>query len=99
MTKANPIKYRKYSQAVRAEIARCGNIYLFPDLKIPRTTAQYWKKSKSAKGKACFDNENIGYRQTIEFLQRELERERSLRKLVEYVRSVFPYDFQTAHVK
>lgn len=38
--------YRRYPEIVKEEVARSGNVYLFPDLKIPRTTAQYWVKKK-----------------------------------------------------
>lgn len=31
--------YRRYPELVKHEVARSRNIYLFPDLKIPRTTA------------------------------------------------------------
>ncbi len=33
--------YRKYPDAVKDAVAKTKNIYLFPELKIPRTTAQY----------------------------------------------------------
>jgi hypothetical protein len=39
--------YRKYPGIVKSEIARAGNLYLFAEIKIPRTTAQYWIAPKS----------------------------------------------------
>lgn len=41
--------YRRYPNEIKEEIARSGNIYLFPELKIPRTTAQYWTRKKRYK--------------------------------------------------
>ena len=38
--------YRSYPIVVKAEVARTGNVYLFPEMKIPRTTAQYWGEQK-----------------------------------------------------
>lgn len=66
--------YRKYPSAVRAEIARTGNVYLFPNMKIPRTTAQYWaKKTESVLEPEPCDSL---YRQQNDFLRQELEKAR-----------------------
>lgn len=38
------MKYRKYDQSIVNSIKETGNINLYPELKIPRTTALYWLK-------------------------------------------------------
>lgn len=90
--------YRKYPAEVRAEIARAQNIYLFPHLHIPRTTAQYWVKN-ARPSSLTPEQVNSLYRQKAEVLERELERERALRTLVESIRRIFPFDFRTTQVK
>ena len=69
--------YRKYPCAVRAEIARSGNVYLFPNMKIPRTTAQYWTRANKPRP---LDQEQLDsiYGQQNESLKLELEKERAL---------------------
>ena len=91
--------YRRYPEIVKDEVARTENIYLFPDLKVPRTTAQYWvKKKKFARRIPVVDSESV-YKKKSEFLMKELEKEKALRHLLETVRRVFPFDFKTKHVK
>jgi putative transposase len=94
----NRSPYRKYPAVVRAEVARTGNIYLFPNLSIPRTTAQYWVKKESQLAVTSEQMDSL-YRQKCESLEQELGRERALRKLVESIRKIFPFDFQTKYVK
>ena len=96
-TKMSRPFYRKYPEAVRTEISRTGNIYLFPNMRIPRTTAQYWVKNKRSTPEPE-DLDSI-YREECESLKRELEKEKALRRLAECVRNVFPFDFQKTHVK
>lgn len=36
--------YKKYDLKIKKLIARSRNPYLFPELEIPRTTANYWIK-------------------------------------------------------
>lgn len=95
--------YRHYPELVKNEVARTRNIYLFPDLKIPRTTAQYWvQKEKHAQ--RTFAPSNVVevdslYKKKSEYLLKELEKEKALRQLLECVRKIFPYDFQAKHLK
>lgn len=94
-----PNQYRKYSRVVKNEVAKTKNIYLFPDLKIPRTTAQYWvKKHRTSDSSNVIEIESV-YKRKSEFLENELQKEKSMRKLLETVRKVFPYDFRTKHLK
>ena len=39
-------KYQKYEPSIKAAISATGRLGLFPELKIPRTTAQYWAGKK-----------------------------------------------------
>ncbi len=89
-------KYRHYTEVVKQEIARTGNIYLFPQLKIPRTTAQHWIKYEKIKTNENFESVHKG---KIAFLEQELNKERALRIFVETIRKVFPFDFQKTRVK
>lgn len=92
--------YRRYPNAIKEEIAQSGNIYLFPDLKIPRTTAQYWAKRKRTHAPISSTEElDSIYKKNAEFFRHELEKERALRRLLETVRRVFPFDFQSRILK
>lgn len=93
------VRYRHYSDVVKSEIARTKNIYLFPDLKIPRTTAQYWVKTQgSAKANNIVEFESA-YKRKSEFLASELAKEKAMRVLLETVRKVFPFDFRLKQLK
>ncbi len=89
-------KYRQYPEAVKQEISRSGNVYLFPHLKIPRTTAQHWIGCDK-----ILSHENLEsiHKEKILYLEQELEKERAMRLLVETIRKIFPYDFQKSRVK
>lgn len=93
------VSYRQYPPEIKNEIARTGNIYLFPNLRIPRTTAQYWARTRV--GQDVLDTEGITnvYAKRAEYLELELQKERALRRLIEFVRRVFPFDFSDRNVK
>ena len=91
--------YRSYPEIVKDEVARTGNVYLFPDLKIPRTTAQYWVKQKRySKHSDVVEIESV-YKRKSEFLFEELAKEKAMRELLEPVRKVFPFDFRSKNLK
>jgi len=92
------LKYRSYPDIVKEEIARSKNIYLFPDMKIPRTTDQYWAKGTRQSRAQIVDIDSL-YKRKSEFLMKELEKEKALRLLLETVRKVFPFDFSQKHLK
>src|ERR1700733_8770975 len=93
------VQYRSYPDLVKSEIARTKNVYLFPDLKIPRTTAQYWlKKQRPMVPATVVEIESI-YRKKSEFLESELAKEKAIRLLLETVRKLFPFDFRTKQLK
>ncbi len=91
--------YRRYPLAVKGEINRTGNIYLFPNLKIPRTTAQYWISRKSNHDKENILELESAQKSRANYLELELKKERALRILLEKVRRIFPYDFNERNVK
>lgn len=91
--------YRRYPENVKDEVARTNNIYLFPDLKIPRTTAQYWVKKQKHLRRSRAENLDSIYKKKTEYLLQELEKEKALRTLLETVRKVFPYDFREKYLK
>src|SRR5271166_6052731 len=94
-----PLRYRSYPHIVKSEIARTKNVYLFPDLKIPRTTAQYWvKKQRNFRPPNVIEIESV-YKRKSDFLSQELEKEKAMRILLETVRKVFPYDFRFKQLK
>lgn len=41
--------YRKYDPMIKRMVIESGNRILFPDLKIPRTTMNYWLKESKSK--------------------------------------------------
>jgi putative transposase len=93
------VQYRSYPDLVKSEIARTKNVYLFPDLKIPRTTAQYWlKKQRPTVPATVVEIESV-YRKKSEFLEGELAKEKAMRLLLETVRKLFPFDFRTKQLK
>lgn len=95
----NAVKYRSYPDVVKTEIARTKNLYLFPDLRIPRTTAQYWvKKQRASRPTTVVEIESV-YRKKSEFLAGELAKEKAMRLLLETVRKVFPFDFRAKQPK
>ncbi len=91
--------YRSYPLVVKAEVARTGNVYLFPDMKIPRTTAQYWVNKKINADHPSLDDIESVYKKKSEYLLEELAKEKALRELLETVRKVFPYDFRSKRLK
>lgn len=96
---AAAVSYRKYSDVVKAEVARTKNVYLFPEMKIPRTTAQYWvKKQRPREALNVIEFESV-FKKKSEYLAAELEKEKSMRVLLETVRKVFPFNFATKRVK
>jgi putative transposase len=95
----NAVQYRNYPDIVKSEVARTKNIYLFPDLRIPRTTAQYWvKKQRASRPTTVVEIESV-YRKKSEFLAAELAKEKAMRLLLETVRKLFPYDFRAKKLK
>ena len=95
----SPCRYRNYPDVVKSEIARTKNVYLFPDLKIPRTTAQYWVKKQRPIGSTNIVEIESVYKRKSEFLSQELAKEKAMRTLLETVRKVFPFDFRTKQLK
>lgn len=92
------MKYRKYPEAVRLEISRTGNIHLFPGHNIPRTTAQYWVKTKKRRNPILLAENSKLLSTEREGLKQALEKERALTTLLKAIRSIFPYDFQRKRV-
>ncbi len=93
------IKYRSYPEVIKSEVARTKNIYLFPDMRIPRTTAQYWvKKQRPTVTLEVAEIESV-YKKKSEFLEEELAKEKAIRVLLETVRKVFPFDFRTKQLR
>ncbi|MDZ4677446.1 MAG: DDE-type integrase/transposase/recombinase [Oligoflexia bacterium] len=93
------LKYRSYPNVVKKEVARARNVYLFPDMKIPRTTAQYWVKTQRQTDTTNVIEFESVYRKKSEFLENELAKEKSMRRLLETVRKVFPFDFRTKQLR
>lgn len=92
-------RYRRYPDLVKSEIAKTGNIYLFPEMQIPRTTAQHWvKKKKPFSGVSSIQIESV-FKRKSEFLEKELTKEKSMRTLLETVRKIFPFDFRTKKLR
>jgi hypothetical protein len=60
--------YRKYDPMVKKMIIETGNRNLYPELKIPRTTINYWLKSSKKKVISSLDN---SYERSITALKRE----------------------------
>jgi putative transposase len=82
--------YRQYPENIKLEVARSANPYLFPELKIPRTTALYWiSNSKKLKE---YSSPSVESKRTKQ-LSTEVERLQILLRLVRQVRAIFPHSF------
>lgn len=88
--------YLKFPDTIKNEIANSKNPYLFPELKIPRTTALYWITHRK---KYCDIDVNNSYKEKIKQLNLEIEKEKSLRQLLQVVRSLFPFEFSNTRLK
>ena len=91
--------YRKYPDAIKRAVIKAGDVDLFPELKIPRATAEHWiKKSKSNISVIEVTAAERANERRFERLEIELEKERALRALLEFIRKIYPLDFKTKHV-
>jgi transposase InsO family protein len=85
-------KYRKYPDAIKLEVAKTRNPYLFPELKIPRTTALYWLDTvKDLEGCAPQVIES----ERVQGLTQEVERQRALLELARKTKLLCPRGFST----
>ena len=89
--------YRKYPEAIRLQIIRAKNPYLFPELKIPRTTANYWIRS-SAEAPPPVSTEEDLLEKRVRSLTTEIGALKSLTALVEKVRVLAPSGFKDARI-
>lgn len=94
---ARSSKYRSYPDQIKNEIIRTKNPNLFPELKIPRTTALYWIKSSEVK-KTTVNYKDIQDKR-IKRLTAALKREEALKNLVIRVSKIFPYSFRVVKIK
>ncbi len=78
---------------LEAEIVQTGNIYLFPHLKIPRTTAQSWIRSRRSRGRQQTDHSTL-YDGKIRHLESEIQKERLLRELLLMAQRLLPFHFR-----
>ncbi len=84
-------KYRQYNHEIKLAVAQSKNPYLFPELKIPRTTAIYWIKKThklEAISPAKIESERIN------LLEFQVKQQNALLKLIRKVRCIFPHSFQ-----
>ena len=78
-------RYRNYDQDIKRQIVESGNLNLFPELNIPRTTALYWIRSAKQIYRMKSSDRVLLYR--IKNLEKKLERERAKsRILIEYLK-------------
>jgi len=88
--------YRKYPEAVKTQIAKSQNPYLFPDYNIPRTTALYWIKHHHSPSQKISETSLTEKR--IKSLEQALQKEKALTALVEKIRVIFPHSFKDQRV-
>lgn len=80
--------YKKYAHSVKYLISKSGNPYLFPELKIPLTTAIYWIDNKyhlNFTENACGNLLTKSYQNKIRSLE---DKNRELRRRIEIVKQV-----------
>jgi len=91
--------YRRYCPEIKKMIASSRNPDLFPELNIPRSTALYWIKTAVDNG----DEKNIDLnglcKNEIKRLRKELQKEKSLRTMMESFIKIFPVHFHENRVK
>ena len=56
------MRYKKYPHYAKVLISKTKEVNLFPELKIPETTARYWINSKYHLGNSNKIDENQGKR-------------------------------------
>lgn len=88
--------YRKYPEAVKIQIAKSQNPYLFPEYDIPRTTALYWIQHHHTASQKISEDSLTEKR--IKDLEKSLQKERALTTLVEKIRLLFPHSFKDQRV-
>ena len=54
--------YQRYPEAVKIQVGRTRNPYLFPEYKIPRTTANYWIKIATRRHSPISEGELVNKR-------------------------------------
>ncbi len=89
--------YQKYPEAVKLQIAKSQNPYLFPEYNIPRTTALYWIRNQNKNLPKPISEKSLTERK-IKSLELDLEKERSLTLLVAKIRNIFPHNFKDRRV-
>lgn len=89
--------YRKYPEALRLQVIKSQNPNLFPEYKIPRTTALYWIQNSKKSTTVSVTEESL-QSEKIKSLEVELAREKALRTLLEQIRSLFPHSFSDQRV-
>lgn len=89
--------YQKYPEAIRQQVIKSKDPYLFPENKIPRTTALYWINNSRVSDFTAVTEDSLSQTK-IRSLELELERAKALRTLVEKVRLVFPHQFNDKRV-
>ena len=82
------MSYKKYDPAVKKMIVETGNYKLFPELKIPRTTAQYWiSKSKEVQSNvinlSAYKNFYVLKKEILELKTQKEFLQRMLKKVLE----------------
>jgi hypothetical protein len=90
-------RYQKYPEALRLEIAKSGNPYLYPEYKVPRTTALYWINNLGGSGTKTVSTESLQERK-IRHLEQDLAKEKALVSLIEKIKVLFPYSFKERRV-
>lgn len=68
--------YRKYDDQIKEMVIKSNNPYLFPELKIPRTTALYWIRKSKKKIRLEELNYNDALIDKIKKLETELKNEK-----------------------
>jgi len=89
--------YRRYPQEVKKAVIQSKNPNLFPQLKIPRTTALSWIYSDTHPQEDVLSDEV--FHNKIKQLEYELKKEKALRILIQKAKNIFPYDFKKKRVK
>ncbi len=89
--------YNSYSDEVRYMITKTGDPCLFPDLNIPKSTANYWIQ-KGLTEERNISPEYISLFKRIELLEKNLKKEKELRHLLEKVKKIAPLNKETEKV-
>ena len=96
------MRYKKYPHYAKVLISKTKEVNLFPELKIPETTARYWINSKYHLGNSNKIDENLEIQKLKSIIKKYKEENRELKnriKLIKMIQNVCKLSLDKKHVQ